>query len=50
VRVEQARTAGHRLSRRERRAIRSARAEIAQMVTGAVALAGAAVILIVSLR
>lgn len=50
ARSEQARTAPPRLSRRERRAIRAARAEIAQMVTGAVALVGAAVILIVTLR
>jgi signal peptidase I len=49
-RADRARTAQHTVSRRERRAIRSARAEIAQMVTGAVALAGAAVILVLTLR
>ena len=50
VRADEARAAKHAHSRRERRAMRSARAEIAQMVTGAVALVGAAVILIVSLH
>lgn len=50
VRAEEARTAKHAHSRRERRAMRSARAEIAQMVTGAVALVGAAVILILTLH
>jgi signal peptidase len=49
-RAEVARAAKHTYSRRERRAQRSARAEIAQMVTGAVALVGAVVILIVSLH
>lgn len=50
TRAEHARAAPRRLSRRERRALRSARAEIAQMVTGAVALVGAAVILVVTLH
>lgn len=50
IRAEEARAAKHAHSRRERRAMRSARAEIAQMVTGAAALVGAAVILIVTLH
>jgi signal peptidase len=49
LRAERARAARHKHSRRRRREIRSARAEIAQMVTGAVALVGAIVILIVTL-
>jgi signal peptidase len=48
-RAEDAREARHELSRRERRERRAARAEIAQMVTGAVALVGAGVILVVTM-